>query len=292
MDKHVAIVSHDAGAANHIIAWLESGLIELKHTKICMVGPAFILLNKSGIATDGNHKFKEILDNCSLLISGTGWSSDIEYNALKKALERGIKTIAVIDHWTNYRERFIRNRKELLPDEIWVVDNYAKSLVKKYISEVHIIKEKPNHYIRQQVNKIKRLENYLEDTRVRVLFLMEPLRIQPKNEFENFDFFITHLDSLNIPLNSKIIIKPHPSDIDGKYTILTKKHSKINIKIDELSSLEQLISWASYVVGYQTYGMIVALAAKKKVASVLHHSAPPCVLPHKKIIHLSKLLKS
>ena len=37
---HTAIVAHDAGAAAHIFAWLQSGLINLNSCKFCLAGPA------------------------------------------------------------------------------------------------------------------------------------------------------------------------------------------------------------------------------------------------------------
>ena len=39
--------------------------------------------------------------------------------------------ISVLDHWVNYKERFIRGGELILPDEIWVCDNHALALAKK-----------------------------------------------------------------------------------------------------------------------------------------------------------------
>jgi len=54
------------------------------------------------------------LDDVNSLLSGTGFGI-LEYHVRSEAKKRSINNIAVIDHWTNYRERFIRNNNEELP---------------------------------------------------------------------------------------------------------------------------------------------------------------------------------
>ena len=58
---------------------------------------------------------------------GTSWQSNLEYEAIALANENNVKCVAFIDHWTNYRERFVRNGHMVLPSEIWVGDKWAKS---------------------------------------------------------------------------------------------------------------------------------------------------------------------
>ena len=48
--------------------------------------------------------------------------------------KHNIKVTSILDHWTNYNERFIYKKKNLIPDKILVMDKYAeKFLAKKYI---------------------------------------------------------------------------------------------------------------------------------------------------------------
>ena len=58
------------------------------------------------------------------------------------AKQKGISTIGVIDHWVNYKERFVLNGVELLSDEIWVTDDEALILAKKYLRKLKFSKKK------------------------------------------------------------------------------------------------------------------------------------------------------
>ena len=66
-----------------------------------------------------------------LVLCSTGTSSDYEKRAMYLAKKHKKKTIAYIDHWVQYRERFLINNKIIRPDEIWVSDTYALLLAKK-----------------------------------------------------------------------------------------------------------------------------------------------------------------
>ena len=77
---HTAIVAHDAGAAEQIFAWLESGMLRIEKCKFCLKGPAkksFKALNKNLISLP----LEDVLTGAELLLSGTGWSSSLEHDA-------------------------------------------------------------------------------------------------------------------------------------------------------------------------------------------------------------------
>jgi len=290
-DEYIAIVAHDAGAANHILAWLQSGHISQSHIRLCLDGPAKQLFNRSTIKWTNNSLDKVFFD-APILISGTGWASSLEHDAREIAQSKGLKSIAVIDHWTNYQQRFIRNDRQVLPDIVWVVDEYALSIAQQCFSHVQIILQ-PNDYLSQQVQEIIRLKEKQQKTEGLVLFLMEPIR-QPWNdsqipsEIQAFKYFIEHKSSLNLTADNQIIIKPHPSDPEGKYDALILKYKSLQLSIDSSSSLSSLIAGAEVIIGCQTYAMVVALAAGKRVISAIPSYAPPCVLPQKEICHLSE----
>ena len=46
------------------------------------------------------------------------------------------KLIAYIDHWVEYKKRFLKDNKLIRPDEIWVSDKYAFFEAKKIISRI------------------------------------------------------------------------------------------------------------------------------------------------------------
>ncbi len=292
MNPKTAIVAHDAGAANHIIAWLKTGLLDTTTSNFCLDGPAASICRKNFTDFD-NLPLEAALKDVSLLISGTGWASALEHDARALASTQPIKTVAVLDHWTNYRTRFNRQDIEVLPDEVWVVDDYAYDIAQKILPDIKIVLQR-NDYIALQKQEIEAFGQTVSST-TRVLFLMEPIR-QPWNnnpcpgELQALDFFVNRIDDLQLGNNIKIIIKPHPSDPAGKYEKPVQSHAGHNIEIDYHTSLAELLAWSDVVTGCQTYAMAVALAAGKKVISALPPDAPPCLLPHKDILHLSKLV--
>lgn len=296
----LTIVAHDAGAANHLFAWLKTDIVLFKTLKLCLSGPAKTLY-ESQYPSFINHTLEDALSNADYLLSGTSWPSTFEYDARLLAQQKGIFTIAMVDHWTNYQQRFNKNKQICLPDSIWVIDHYAESLAKSTFPTVpvHI---QANHFIQQQVDAIAALEkNKISDpNQHNILFVMEPIAVRWKNqkelsEIQALDYFLLKkgllgLKSQKTDTVEKIIIKPHPMDQPGKYqSWLDTTNTKTDIRVDESSNLAQLIAWSDMVVGCQTYAMVVALAAGKKVISALPDYAPPCVLPHKEIIHLRTL---
>jgi len=287
----IAIIAHDAGAANHIFAWIRSGIIDPNRLQLSLSGPALDIY-KNTHPQFQNIAFDKVFSNASKVISGTGWSSDIEHQARKKTKELGLKSIAVIDHWTNYRARFNRNEEEILPDQIWVSDEYAVALCRRHLPELEVIQQ-PNALLEEQLAEIK--TKPIMQHEARLLFVMEPARSSwgygmLQGEFQAFDYFAQHINLLDISLEDDIVIKPHPSDPPRKYKCLIDQYPHLNLIIDEHSSLSELIASAATVVGCQTYAMVIALYADKKVISVLPPNAPNCVLPQKGIIHLTNLV--
>ena len=52
--------------------------------------------------------------------------------------------------YTNYRQRFLRNEIEMLPDRLWVVDDYAKAIAIIDMPEISV-SIMPNDYLESQV---------------------------------------------------------------------------------------------------------------------------------------------
>lgn len=305
----IGIVAHDAGAANHIFAWLDSGFIDSRRAIFCLAGPAEKIYRKK-LPEFINYSQDVLLAQVEQLISGTSWPSDFEYSVRKMAYTLRIQTIAVIDHWTHYPERFTKEDTISLPDSIWVSDPHAQLLARQYFPDTPVILQE-NHFLSQQVKAVEVIQSERQDTHCgikNILFVMEPVptawnKHPLPSELQALEYFLLSLlgkcylrQHLSLTGRAQLIIKPHPSDKPGKYdkwlrnyktSPLFKGQSILpDIKVDEYASLSELIAWSDVVVGCQTYAMIVALAAGRQVISALPDDAPPCVLPHDDIIHL------
>ncbi len=294
----LALVCHDAGAANLIFSWIRMSMAtypeEMRNWHLLLKGPAEKLW--TGNFPTQIHlcrNIDELLDGVHMLVTGTGWASNLEYDALKIACQRNIPTIAVIDHWTNYRDRFIRNGIEVLPDTIWVTDVDAKIIAENEFNTVEVI-QKPNVYLEKILQEINSNEFTDNDN---ILYLLEPVRDAWGNgkisgEFIALNYFINNLNILGASDKPSIRLRPHPSDSLGKYDQWINEQKHINISLDREIDLAKSIAWSNMVVGCQTYAMVIALAAGKKVFSSIPPWAPSCVLPQKGILKISELIQN
>jgi hypothetical protein len=285
----LAIAAHDAGAANHIIAWLKN--LENHQIHACVDGPARQLWSRTFPDLTVN-SLPESLSKANLLISGTGWQSNLEHDARKLARHLGIKSVAVIDHWTNYRDRFIRSGEEVLPDQIWVTDAYARQIAESTFPNLEIM-QLPNLYLDGLVREVQSCDRdaFVHD-QINLLYVLEPIRqvwnsSDRLGEFQALDFLIENLDCLKLGSNLSIRLRPHPSDPIGKYDQWLESQKKMKIYLDHSLSLADAIAWSDIVVGCQTYAMVVALAAGRAVICSIPPWAPPCILPQTEIIKLA-----
>jgi hypothetical protein len=292
-NKTVGIVAHDAGAANHLIAWIAKGRFIGVNLKLSFHGPA-LAIAKELLTEFLELSIAELVSTCSVFIVGTGWQTDIEFYAVQMARKKSIEIISVLDHWTNYRQRFSHNKVEILPDHLWVVDEYAKAIAMIDIAGIPL-SVMPNDYLESQVELVN---SYKIQTSVhkKFLFLMEPIRdqwgpLEVAGEVLSFDYFIDNIKLLPTQGFIEVIIRPHPSDDEEKYTHLLRTNDVLSISVSSEISLAKQLAWSDVVIGCQTYAMIIALAANKTVVSAIPAFNPKCILPHSGIIHLSKLVE-
>lgn len=289
---HIAVVANDAGAAAHIFAWLKTGLLNIEKCKFCLDGPAAKLfkIQQPNIRL---FSIEKVFTGAEKLLSGTGWSSSLEHDARALAKNSNIESIAVIDHWVNYRERFVRDRVEILPDVIWVTDKYAFKEAKRCFPQLEII-EQENRYLKSQVQEVLRDKLIKKEDVTNVLYVLEPIRDswagnKVLGEFQALDFFLEKVPDLDLGKDIAIVLKPHPSDPIDKYDKWLKLSKISNICIVNDKNLSNLIAWSDVVVGCETYAMVVAVNACKRVISSLPMHAHNCRLPYEKIERLNQL---
>ena len=285
----LAVVCHDAGAANLIVEWLKDYKGDLQP---CMLGPAKIIWEKHFPGTKLT-SIDTVLNGSKSLLSGTGWG-DVEHSARIKAKKIGIQNISVIDHWTNYRERFIREESEVLPDIIIVSDKHAYSQAQILFPSILVI-ELPNNYLQVEAKlacseRLKECKDPIEN----ILIIAEPLRKKKKGkdtylEFEAIEFLMINLNKINISSRSvNILLRLHPSEPLVKYDNILKKYkdSVSKFHLSKNTHLYQDIAWADLVVGMNSFALVVALTANVPTMSILPPLSIDCILPYKEIMHL------
>ena len=291
LEAPVAVVCHDAGATNHIVAWLRD--TDRPRFIPCLDGPALALWQAAWGPTP-SIPLAQALAGARSVLTGTGWASDLEHTARRLARQQGIPSIAVIDHWTNYRERFVRAGEEILPDAIWVSDAYAKQLASTTFPTIPVT-QLPNLYLEELVRSVQRHRSQAPaHTGDHLLYVLEPIReawgpLPQPGEFLALDYFAQHLDRISTAATLRIRLRPHPSDPAGKYDAWMARHAHLPVTLDTADTLAESLTWADTVVGCQTYAMVMGLAIGCRVFSSIPPWAPPCVLPHAEIIRLSAL---
>lgn len=292
LESPFAVFCHDAGAANLIIEWLKDCNLEMK---VCMEGPAKEIW-KRNFPNKNLYPLDTVMDGVTALLSGTGWGS-YEVNARNKAKNINIKNIAVIDHWVNYKERFVKDGQEELPDMIIVSDKYAYKKAKLLFSKVQIT-QLPNNYLNVQVS----LSNNVRKKNCRtpienILIIGEPLKEkingQDKNtEFIAISYLMNNLDKINLSKERiKFTLRTHPSEKKNKYDSVKKKYINqfTEFSISNTNNLYEDIASADVVVGMNSFALVVALSAAVPTICILPPEANNCVLPQKEIMHLKKM---
>lgn len=292
----VTVVCHDAGATNLIFAWLrawaETGKLDEFEFKLCLSGPAEKIWQLNPVPLPHMKLQTELtkaLTNSQTVLTGTGWASSLEHDARRLASVAQIPSIAVIDHWVNYTQRFERDGVVVLSDEIWVSDPYAAEMAKKLFKGIAVV-ELPNTYLQ---NLVKEIPPVKQDC-MNLLYVLEPIRNDwskgVPGEFQALDFFVKNLEKIVGTEFVSITLRPHPSDAPGKYEAWMQSHANLQIHLDNHVNLNDAIANARWVVGAETFAMVIASATGRATYSSLPPWANRCSLPIGEIIHLQDLV--
>ncbi len=282
MLHRAAIVCHDAGATNLIVHWARTWNTP---TRAFVQGPAETIWRRSSTLIPTCESLLEALDGTTFLISGTGWASDLEHEARILAKAKGIRSVAVIDHWVNYKQRFSRLGTTCLPDEIWVADAWAKQIAEEEFPSIPV-QQIENLYLQDQVSKVDPPPNTGT-----LLYVLEPVRNEwnrgVEGEFQALDYLLVHLDALASSPIRRIVLRPHPSDPEGKYNCYLAADPRI--ELDRSADMAAAISQADMVAGVESFALTLALAAGRAVYSSLPPWAPALRLPQEGILQIRLL---
>lgn len=297
----VAVCAHDAGAASHMSAWLTPYQDQIRP---CLEGPARTLFENQ-LGPLPHHCLESSIENACLLISGTGWSTDLEHKARVLARQRGIPSVAVLDHWVNYRERFTFGGEEMLPDQLWVADADAMKMAQFVFPELPVLLL-PNQWLIDLSQSVVKLRQYspMHPAR-RLIYFLEPIRApwtggpwdNETGELQGVRFWLDKLPLLSkngwiAPLEKleKLVLRPHPSEPPGKYNaIISEVSNHWPIHLDRSPSLEAALAWADMAFGCETQALVAAIACGLPACTTIPPWAPSCRLPQLKLNHLKLL---
>jgi hypothetical protein len=305
--SQIAVVAHDAGGAEIVSSYIKKFGLKEK-CRYSLQGPAIeIFFNKLGFIDNEDEEIDKILSKCDCLFSSTSWGSSHEYDAIKKANALGIRTIAFLDHWVNYEQRFIRNHEQILPQEIWVSDEYALEIAQyTFGGKVQSILAIENPYLAEAARLLdeannKNVASTLQITGFTALFLSEAIsehalkvhgdeRYWGYTQLEAFQYLMENIDALRLSLKT-IRIRPHPSESRDKFLGVLNQFP-IRVELSANTSLWEDIAWSDIVFGCNSMAMVASLESNKRVICVIPPDGGACKLPHKKIESLSLMIDS
>lgn len=275
--KSILIVSHDVGGANNIAYWARE-LATHYQFSCYLAGPALKVFNDY-VPHLPVHKEKPEFTEFDFVVTGSGWQSQFELNAIKEAKLLGVPCGAYLDHWTNYKARF---RDELgaicYPDEIWVADREAYTIAQGIFScDVHKIRFVRNRYLKQLTSDYSSHQQSKPSIN---LICLEPIRNEVTYE-EVYGRLVAQLDT------STARLRLHPSNAPCGLELLKSLLDSKNITYEfSQSPLHVDLAESKCVYGYQSSVLVYATNLGVPTFSYYPSKEMEPILPHSSIHYL------
>lgn len=296
--EYVAVVAHDAGGAEILSSLVrrEQAAYFRPHLFV-LDGPARkIFTSKLGALK--TLELTDALAMSSSLLCGTGWQSTLETDAIRLARSQGKRSVAFLDHWVNYRERFVRNGVTILPDQIWVGDSIAQNLATQTFSHVPVTNV-GNAYFEDIHQLFSEYPPPASQEGINVLFVGEALSEHALlvhgnslhwgyTQQQALAYLLDHIGTLGVPI-AQVIVRPHPAENRANYDPIIEKHRSW-VHLSTNHDLFADIAHSDWVVGCNTMAMVVGLIAGRQVLCSIPPGGRQCMLPQPQIIHLQSLV--
>ncbi|MFC1631082.1 hypothetical protein ACFL2I_00845 [Candidatus Omnitrophota bacterium] len=217
----------------------------------------------------------------TLVLTGTSVGANIEREVLFAAKSRGIPTLAVLDHWTNYSQRFEDHHSgeqfKYLPDQLAVMDQLAKAAAEEAGIPGRQIIVTGQPYLDDIVASGARIEAEqvrqglgVEKDELMIVFASEPQTKDYGADQNNPDFLgYTELDALALLITALeeisgqisrelvLVVKLHPRETPDLLEPLLKQTKLKTILIKEISSRDLMVA-AEVVTGMLSMFLIEA----------------------------------
>jgi hypothetical protein len=211
----------------------------------------------------------------------------VEHHARLMAKEVGLLTIAVLDHWVNYEERFLRAGRCVLPDELWVTDECAFRLACETFASTRVVLQ-PNRLLSSTVDRV----GPRTDIATEVLIIGEPLRCRWRSDGGEVDeiaeTIVSVLQRLDVPRDAIIRVRPHPTQ-DHRECVWLGSLLGVGFAGLATESLADCLRRSRWVLGLESYALVIAAECDRVTVSCLPQGAHECRLPDLRILHARRL---
>jgi hypothetical protein len=261
--KRGLFVFSDPGGAKPLLAFIKNhGLKDFK--VISDRKYDFFLDFGINVINFKNENIEKIIKdfNPDYILSGTSYTSKIELRFINQAKKLNVDTYSYIDHYTNYKERFILDNQYVFPKNIILTDKIAEKIAIKTKLSDHsnllVINNFYHDFLRNWTPKTLR-KTFLNNCQIKsdekiIVFAPDPLsNINGKKKylFDENDIWNDLADVLRKINSDKliVIVKFHPNQ-NKKTLMKTIKFNKIKniFFFDQVNSIE-LLYHCDIVVG-------------------------------------------
>jgi RimJ/RimL family protein N-acetyltransferase len=250
--RRIGVAAYDAGGAEQI-SWLLRNIPQ--RVLAFLDGPARRIFESSGVHFRSVGELNEILE-CDLIITGSGWMSDLEVNALRAANLRGTPSITLLDHWVNYLERFGCD-DDCQPQILAVTNSVALQIAQEKFPNkaVWFFPDFQTESYQEALKSSERITNS-------VLVLLEP-NSTSGSMFAVDSSMTENLIDLAISLKnanslSTVKIRLHPSQINNGLIVEVLKRHKGEIEVSKASTLLEDLKSSVAVIGINSYAMYIS----------------------------------
>jgi hypothetical protein len=254
MSKSKILVSaHDLGGANQL---LYSPIGDKAHYKLS--GPAKQVADKLRLENQiqaDNFNISEF----SKLIVASNADFQTSDQLLNDATKLGITTIGYLDHWVNFKDRWL-----ITPDKVIVTDIMAfwnAAIVFGFKVRLH-----RNHYFNSLKEGFRLFQGDVNDSQA--LFIVQPIAFADQHDTDTLKCVCGAVKRfLEKHLVNEILIRDHFTtfSLDCTRALEAEYPSIIFSKSDWEAPLERDIFRSKYVIGYDSYALYVARKLGKRV---------------------------
>lgn len=286
----VAVVAHDAGCSELLCSLIsEHAHHATWHIFAHPQSPMAVICERHNLPCtpigDAQEQLKAL--QLDVLLFGTGWQERVERPYVNYCKEHHIPTVAFLDHWSSYRERFgypQENWEENYGDFTAVHDAKALQLAMDFNLPSPIAL--PNLYLQKLIQNAT--SKQISQTQ-NLLFLSEPTDAVAQSTYGDQHYWgFTQYTALEEILKNfdrfgcaGLTIRLHPSETSSGFKKILKKYPQVRVQINDAKTFaltDQLLS-AKLILGFDTMALYTAALMGKTVISYLPSHNREFLLP-------------
>jgi hypothetical protein len=277
-NQSILFFINEPGAANVIEPLIEKILL-VQNTQIKIVVSRFVRKRFEKY-------FKDIIDDniffsskhlelkqFKLIISGASFPPEKEIRLWKEAKNNNIPSIAILDQWMHYRERFCLPGKKNalhLPSIIGIMDDFGKKEMLDGGFPENILKLSGHPYLESIVSSSIN-HSQKNNAFTNILFLAEPRHLGKAlgyNEHSILEYLIRSIQDVYADQTVRLTCKLHPRHEADVFDCYKNEFKNIDLIINTDGEMKSLILENDIITGMSSVSLIEAALIQKPIISI------------------------